>query len=382
MEPRAQATPPTPLARVHIQVSPQGIPRRPRSQRTHFSNAHIHDNNTNNHTNKTQMRNNKTDVHTNTKEGFQAKMQAHLPRLLRRPTRPLPARAQAQAQGTSHPPARPQPPSSLSEKAPVPEKVPARPGPALVDARVRVLAPAYRGVPARPRTPLFLPSKSSAPTTPTFSLTPAPAPRESAPAVSLDGADILSCARRESRGEEGVTFAAAPLWRKIPGHDGVGMEMAGEGFARGFWERPSVGSKKERQTGKGKGREKDFGVQGSVPLRDLPHSSQSRTLKVLHLDLDSELTSDDVIPCHFPALKRLHFGPSSTPIFQPIEVANLLSRILPPHCEISLDQSAEIDCEKFKQVQTWLPILIKARMEGRATVTELIKVEEPATFTL
>lgn len=126
----------------------------------------------------------------------------------------------------------------------------------------------------------------------------------------------------------------------------------------------------------------DFGVQGSVPLRDLPHFSQSRTLKVLHLDLDSRLTSDDVIPCHFPALKRLHFGPSSTPISQPIEVANFLSRILPPHCEISLDQSAEIDCEKFKQVQTWLPILIKARMEGRATVTELIKVEEPATFTL
>lgn len=69
--------------------------------------------------------------------------------------------------------------------------------------------------------------------------------------MSLDGADILSCAHRESRGEEGVTFAAAPVWRKIPGHDGVGMEMAGEGVVRGFWERPSVGRKKERQKGKG-----------------------------------------------------------------------------------------------------------------------------------
>ncbi|KAF4594363.1 hypothetical protein EYR40_009167 [Pleurotus pulmonarius] len=120
----------------------------------------------------------------------------------------------------------------------------------------------------------------------------------------------------------------------------------------------------------------DFGVQGSVPLRDLPHFSHSRTLRVLHLDLDSSLISDDIAPCDFPALKRLHFGPSSTPISQPTEVANFLSRILPPRCEISLDADADIDREKYEQVKLWLPILIKARMEGREAFAEMIKVEE------
>ncbi|KAF7430767.1 hypothetical protein PC9H_006478 [Pleurotus ostreatus] len=119
---------------------------------------------------------------------------------------------------------------------------------------------------------------------------------------------------------------------------------------------------------------RNFGVQGLVPLRDLPHFAHS-TLTVLHLDIDSGLTSDDVVPCDFPRLRKLHFGPTSTPISQPTEVASFLSRILPSNCEISSEPDSRIDCESLKQVRTWVPILIKARTEGRATGAELIKEE-------
>ncbi|KDQ26758.1 hypothetical protein PLEOSDRAFT_159325 [Pleurotus ostreatus PC15] len=119
---------------------------------------------------------------------------------------------------------------------------------------------------------------------------------------------------------------------------------------------------------------RNFGVQGLVPLRDLPHFAHS-TLTVLHLDIDSGLTSDDVVPCDFPRLRKLHLGPTSTPISQPTEVASFLSRILPSNCEISSEPDSRIDCESLKQVRTWVPILIKARTEGRATGAELIKEE-------
>ncbi|KAF9488366.1 hypothetical protein BDN71DRAFT_1594018 [Pleurotus eryngii] len=104
----------------------------------------------------------------------------------------------------------------------------------------------------------------------------------------------------------------------------------------------------------------DFGVQGLVPLRDLPHFAHS-TLTVLRLDIDSSLTSDDVVPCDFPMLRRLHFGPTSTPISQPTEVANFLSRILPSNCEITSEPYSLVDCESLTQVRTC--VLSSSRLE-------------------
>ncbi|KAF4570174.1 hypothetical protein EYR36_009981 [Pleurotus pulmonarius] len=109
-----------------------------------------------------------------------------------------------------------------------------------------------------------------------------------------------------------------------------------------------------------------FGVRGRMPLRDFalfaPHS---KALKLLRIDIDSGLISSEP-PYPFSALKRLHYESYSTLRTDPKEVACFLSRILPPNCKITSNEISNPELyESFQVVITWVPILIKARMEGR-----------------
>lgn len=103
-----------------------------------------------------------------------------------------------------------------------------------------------------------------------------------------------------------------------------------------------------------------------MPLRDFalfaPHC---KVLEVLSINIDSDLISDDPSG-PFPALKRLHYEPYSKLVTDPTGVAYFLSRILPQNCEITSNAiSSPTLFVSFQLVITWVPILIKARMEER-----------------
>ncbi|KDQ27144.1 hypothetical protein PLEOSDRAFT_158947 [Pleurotus ostreatus PC15] len=109
-----------------------------------------------------------------------------------------------------------------------------------------------------------------------------------------------------------------------------------------------------------------FGVRGRVPLRDfLLFAPHSEVLELLSIDIDSDLISGD--PAYpFPALKRLHYEPYSKLRTAPTEVAYFLSRILSPNCKITSNEISNPELyESFQLVRTWVPVLIKARMEER-----------------
>ncbi|KAG9223617.1 hypothetical protein CCMSSC00406_0009248 [Pleurotus cornucopiae] len=113
-----------------------------------------------------------------------------------------------------------------------------------------------------------------------------------------------------------------------------------------------------------------FGVQGRFPLRHLPlFAHHSKSIKHLHLDIDSELSSDNAISPHvFSTLKTLHFGMYSNTIAEPTEVANFLSRILPPDCRISANSGSGERYDRLELVKLWVPALVKARMEERNAI--------------
>ncbi|KAF4570188.1 hypothetical protein AB1N83_014401 [Pleurotus pulmonarius] len=115
-----------------------------------------------------------------------------------------------------------------------------------------------------------------------------------------------------------------------------------------------------------------FGADNSSPLCHLPlFARNSTTLQSLHLDFDWTLTPESeselvIAPCTFPALRELHFGQESDPLEEPTDVANFLSRILPPECAVYTHTTlGDLDSSRFWSVEEWLPVLIKARMEER-----------------
>ncbi|KAJ8694639.1 hypothetical protein PTI98_007297 [Pleurotus ostreatus] len=66
-------------------------------------------------------------------------------------------------------------------------------------------------------------------------------------------------------------------------------------------------------------------------------------------------------PVPFLKLQKLHLGASS--ISRPTEVAMYLSRLLPPGCK--LEVPVFLERTKWSIVQTWVPLLVQARVEAR-----------------
>ncbi|KAF4594344.1 hypothetical protein EYR40_009147 [Pleurotus pulmonarius] len=113
---------------------------------------------------------------------------------------------------------------------------------------------------------------------------------------------------------------------------------------------------------------RNFGSRRIFPLQDLPlFAHHLKALKHLNLDVDLSLTADAGIagPCAFQSLESLCFGHSSSHIAPPTEIAYFLSRILPPNCKIHCDTIEQSALKTFEVLRTWVPILIRARMEER-----------------
>ncbi|KAF4570161.1 hypothetical protein EYR36_009967 [Pleurotus pulmonarius] len=113
---------------------------------------------------------------------------------------------------------------------------------------------------------------------------------------------------------------------------------------------------------------RNFGLRRIFPLQDLPlFAHHLKALKHLNLDVDLSLTADAGIAgrCAFQSLESLCFGHSSGHIAPPTEIAYFLSRILPPNCKIHCDTIEQSALKTFEVLRTWVPILIRARMEER-----------------
>lgn len=116
------------------------------------------------------------------------------------------------------------------------------------------------------------------------------------------------------------------------------------------------------------------GGQTKTPLHQIALiAHHCEKLKTLELDVDTWKMPSAALPesIFLGNLQKLHVGSANISEMQATFVANFLSRVLPLSCAIEFDRTLPVDVsDTWAEVQKWVPVLIKARLEERGLISE------------